>query len=610
MKLFQSIAASLLLLATHAVHAQIENVEYRFTGTIEASNPTLPFTSPVTLIDELQVEVGDPVTGRLRFPVPNRLRNSFIGKSTRYGVNKMEKNHIMLEVDVNGHTLSPWNRVYAYRFNNSNFEYSRGGRHVEYSVPLTEEIADVLLFVIHPTTGAHSPTGTLLDGLESPFRDTQIEVSLNFTDLSRQVIHRGFPESLDLEDFDLAKGFIKRPGISQDGRSYRDGLMFNIDSLERVDSTESLKRMISEGPASQETLAGEELVLHVETQGDEALEFQWSMNGRTLLGENEQTLIIPNAQATHSGTYRVEVTDPQGLSETALARVQINSPTHRLLPLELERWNRDVIYEETGDSSDNRGFDYALWAFFESGYKGHADGFPRSRHFTSATSPDVQYRLQPFNEKNSLWMTSHGTSSGVVAPSKVLRLVEPSNFSKLAIASASAHGGGKGRVVLHFTDGTESRGFNMAASDAQAPLERPDPIAIEGLGRTGRNGVEDEIYDSAYTLGFGLYETLIDLSAEGLDTKTLASLEFSKAANALSTGIFAVSGQAATHTPVELSIGSNVSWPADGNDYTLEVSDSVSGPWTPYQEVPKLADERFSVPLDLKAQSSFYRLVK
>jgi hypothetical protein len=608
MKTHSLIVIALSLLANHTLHAQIENVEYRFTGTIEASESTIDFHSPVTFLDELAADVGDTVTGTLRFPVPNRLTSLSSEGGKGYRSRIMEKNHLQLEVTVNEHRLSPYSRVYAFISNRASYE-SRVPVQFGVVVPaLTQERASVLVFHIPSSTSDAAPSGTLLDGRESPLQGSAIEVSLNFTDLSGTAFRRGFPKALNLADIDLAKGFIRRGGGNADG-PFREGLMFNIDSLTRVDRDDSLVEMIDEGPTSRELMAGQDLVLRVKAQSEQDLEFQWSVNGREIPGATTQTLTIPNAQASRSGTYRVHVSNSEGRSTTALARIQINSPTHSLLPLELVGWNRNVIFEQTGRSRGTDEFYDGRWGFFEAGYQGHPDGLPNSRTFTSVSSPEIQYALQPYDQRNSLWMTSFGLRPGQLPISDSLHLVKPGKFSKLAIAAASAGGGGKGRVLLHFADGTSQR-FRFAASDARTVSDRPDPIAIAGLGRTGGLDTNDEPYDSGYQFGFGLYETVIDLAAQGLDTKILTRLEFIKTVDSLITGIFAVSGQAVSDAPVKLSIGSRISWPANGRDYTLEMADSIGGPWMPYPGTPELSDGQYSVPLDFMNQSGFYRLVE
>jgi hypothetical protein len=77
------------------------------------------------------------------------------------------------------------------------------------------------------------------------------------------------------------------------------------------------------GPLSQVLEPGQTLVLSVVASGDEALQYQWLLNGTTLERETDPTLRIDNAQWEHSGSYSVVVANPVGAVESNPAEVQV-----------------------------------------------------------------------------------------------------------------------------------------------------------------------------------------------------------------------------------------------------------------------------------------------
>jgi hypothetical protein len=88
----------------------------------------------------------------------------------------------------------------------------------------------------------------------------------------------------------------------------------------------------------------------------------------------------------------------------------------------------------------------------------------------------------------------------------------------------------------------------LFAPDWWTNPERPDARALAGLGRL--IVIRDQVgYDSTQGFGFGLYETDIDLKAEGLDSKPIKSFTFTKPPRdnfnvngPVTTGVFAISG--------------------------------------------------------------------
>ncbi len=63
-------------------------------------------------------------------------------------------------------------------------------------------------------------------------------------------------------------------------------------------------------------------------------------------------------------------------------------------------------------------------------------------------------------------------------------------------------------------------------------------------------------------------------------------------------------------TPVKLTTGFHVSWPADAGGYLLEEAESPDGPWVPSQGTPLVVDGQNIVVMDFQSRSRFYRLTK
>lgn len=77
-------------------------------------------------------------------------------------------------------------------------------------------------------------------------------------------------------------------------------------------------------PESVAVLEGLDASFEVVATGSSSLSYQWSLNGNDLPGETRPTLDIPQAQAHHSGTYRVRVSQSQAsvVSEPATLVVE------------------------------------------------------------------------------------------------------------------------------------------------------------------------------------------------------------------------------------------------------------------------------------------------
>lgn len=225
-------------------------------------------------------------------------------------------------------------------------------------------------------------------------------------------------------------------------------------------------------------------------------------------------------------------------------------------PVALTGWDADVIGKVFPPVPTSPGFDGGGYVWFP---------FPQSGRFTSAYNTNVEFQLQPFTQANVLLLSSamkpqagSPYASLPERPAGTLLLVQPARFSFLAVAASSGGGGGIGKIVLNFADGTSSREFPLMAPDwwnydhagYWTDPEPPGHAAILGLARVSADGGVDAGTYNGKGEGFALYESDLDLSAEGLSSKVLFSITFTKrpavdpktGRGPWTTGIFAVSG--------------------------------------------------------------------
>ena len=599
---------SVTLTAAGFMTLQGQVLEYHFTGTVEGNHPDVSFSAGELDYSDGVIKFGDQVSGALWvYPA----RGSLILNGALPQRNLIYSGGLQdVDVRINGVPFiasEGRNSMDIGTFDNAST------RQDGVAYPLGEEIADAVVFV--------SFGGIRRVGIS----DEQFSFALNFTDTTGEALSfAGYPAAIELEHYDLAKGFIRpsRPDLF----NADFGAMFQIDSFELVGVHE--RKVIAEGPKSQTVEAGDSIRLTMlETRGNKSVERQWSLNGVDLPGETLPWLTLNNLQPRESGTYRVTVWDNLGTTNVASARIVVEGVRHRLSPLSLTGWNADVIAAPGEDLSQQDRFDRDASFWFATEFQDQSDGFPRSGGFTSAVNANVRYQLQPFEEKNVLWLTdSRDMDSSVESsPSSAvghLTLQQPTKLTSLALIAASTGGGGDDRasLILHFADGSESEMIEFNAGDWWTLPERAAGAAIAGLGRLIQNSGELPEHDSPSGHGFGLYETELDLVALGLADKTISSIEFQRAASAGTTGVFAVSGQSA-----ELHQGFHVEWPREGDRELFEVAISPDGPWIPVNDegqtnanrriamaesarLPRFSRSRLrSVDLDLYAHYDFSR---
>jgi hypothetical protein len=194
------------------------------------------------------------------------------------------------------------------------------------------------------------------------------------------------------------------------------------------------------------------------------------------------------------------------------------------------------------------GFDPGLGAWYENGTAGLNNGLPAGKNFTSqitnsVTGTSTAFHLQPAGGPNVLKMgdiTQHP-----VITSCTLSLATPARYSSLAILATS--GFGSGTLTLNFTDGSTSGPYSYDAPDWNIFVG--NDMAKVALGPVGRNGDVGSnglgfVFDGAPD--YVMYETDLNLTAQGLDGKVLQSITFTSASNPPDpfaiTGVFAVSG--------------------------------------------------------------------
>lgn len=204
-------------------------------------------------------------------------------------------------------------------------------------------------------------------------------------------------------------------------------------------------------------------------------------------------------------------------------------------PLSLTGWNHDVVLENAS-SPVAEAFDLEGGSWFEDGLGGYFNGLPASGRIVDQNDPHVSFQLQPYSDNNVLLLDE-------AAPTAALTLGKPIACSKLHIlAAAPWERESSGTFVVKYVDGTVSQPKPFLAHTwlGMDGFGEPIPSVFPGVGKSFGT---DEFNYVRGEMGFTMYQTEVDLSADPQAGKVIAALEFTRLEQpGYVVGIFAVSG--------------------------------------------------------------------
>ena len=245
-----------------------------------------------------------------------------------------------------------------------------------------------------------------------------------------------------------------------------------------------------------------------------------------------------------------------------------------MTPIIVTGWNRDLVVESTAVGPPYTNYAREMNAgegngFYQTGLPSYAWGLPPSGMFVSMVGDGTIFQFQPYTSSNALVLSPDtGLTNGT------LTLATPATYAQIAVLAHSGNGTNpSGSLTLTFSDNSQL----VTTYSAPDWFNNTNNVAWFGSGRimlsTGADtgGLENPRW----------YQTTINLATlMGASNKPLESVTFGKA-GALSTAIYAISGQAAsTAAPIavtgfnrDLVVESN----AAGPPYTSQASELNPG---------------------------------
>ena len=349
--------------------------------------------------------------------------------------------------------------------------------------------------------------------------------------------------------------------------------------------------------------------LHLEAPpvtGESPLAFQWLFNGKMVVGATNAAYRLERVAKADAGNYSVRILNAHGFVTSQPLNVSFEDPEAGVFPLDATGWNADVVLEP-GPNAEAQGFDSGGNCWFATGLNGFGDGLPPSRRFASLASEGVEYALARFDRANVVLLRR---TAGIPGEG-TLRLNPPRRLSRLALLMASANGDGTVDCRVELADGTLSRSIPVRAFDwSLNQMGVGKVVALRGIARTTTSA------SPVREPGFGLFETVVDLEAEGLLGAPVRTLHFTLKTSGPSVGIFAVSGRPAANPELQLELERETGhfnllvYAAEGADCLIEVSPDLRSWDTSFklQGAGFRSPARLEASPDLRVPDRFWRV--
>ncbi len=364
--------------------------------------------------------------------------------------------------------------------------------------------------------------------------------------------------------------------LAQSGNQYRAA----FTNLLGTDITQSATLTVETPPASP-TIDTTPHSVFANSPGNQAsgpngaATYAWSITNGTIISGGNGPIVTYQAGASGVASLQLTVGNATGCtaSNSAVVPIIVLPPVGGTTgaPIALTGWNKDVIYEvptpSTAPSYVDQFFDLGssiTWA--EAGtITGRAvNGLPPSRSFVSAaftdgthtTRTNTTFAFQPYTAPNAAYL---GTGGSVT-----LQLTTPSKYRSLNVLSASSSSQNNTvhiKVALTFTDRAPVQvvlyqtplGLDATYIVPDWGVARFLPNSAITADRVGHSSNFAATAGDPITFaqsGFGMLESVIDLTALALDQFKLDSITLTKLPDtATNAAVFAVSGIANSPPP-------------------------------------------------------------